>query len=337
VVPRPPKPPPPPPTVRPPIAHRPSTSCPTSWWTKPFYAALKKLVRPATANRRRKELSIKMQMPRAVFEEILAPLTPEDCNELKCDADGHLLPTKTTGALNYFTYVIKKGSVTDRLFAFDALDPPPKPPPKRKATEMLEIGEEEDVYEVEEIREKRQKGARTEYLVKWLNWPESTNTWEPPSNINKALVGAFNGKPPKPPPKARAASLPARGAGCARARLSAAEEARGGRPETISMVCGKVIAELKEPKSGEAMPMATFTLFVLSMDKNGHIIWPTNFEAKTQAALRMQARALLQKMIDDPNNPVDATMAPALTGTGTSSLWAGAPRRQLVEVAMEVA
>ena len=85
------------------------------------------------------------------------------------------------------------------------------------------------------------------------------------------------------------------------------------------------------------MPTATLTFKVLSLDKNGHIIWPTTFEAKTQAALRMQARALLQKMINDPNNPVDATMAPALTGTGTSSLWAGAPRRQLVEVAMGVA
>jgi hypothetical protein len=323
--------------VRPAIAHRPSTSCPTSWWLKPFWAALKKLVRPATANRRRKELIIKMQMPREVFVEILSPLTTEDCKELQRDGDGHLKPTKVTGALNYFHYSIKKGSVTDKLFAFDSLDPPPKPPPKRKAAAMLEVGEEPDVYEVEEIREKRQKGSKTEYLIKWRDWPEDTNTWETSSRIDKGMVDAFNGKPPKPAQKERAASLPARGAGCARARLSSAEEARGGKPETISMICGNVLASLKEPKDGEAMPTATFTFKVLSMDKNGHIIWPTSFEAKTQAALRMQARALLQKMIDDPNNPVDSTMAPALTGTGTSSVWAGAPQRKLVEVAMEVA
>ena len=294
------------------------------------------LVRPATANRRRKELKIKMQMPRAVFEEIMVPVTPDDCKEMKRDADGHLMPTKVTGALNYFTYAIKKGSVTDRLFAFDSLDPPPKPV-LRKATAVLEIGEEPDVYEVEEIRQKRQKGKRTEYQVKWAGWPEETNTWETSSRIDKGLVDAFNGKAPKPAQKERATSLPARGAGCARARLSSAEEARGGKPETISMVCGSVLAELKEPKDGEAMPTATWTFKVLSMDKTGHIIWPTTFEAKTQAALRMQARALLQKMIDDPYNPVDETMAPALTGTGTSSVWAGGPRRQLVEVAMEVA
>ena len=103
------------------------------------------------------------------------------------------------------------------------------------------------------------------------------------------------------------------------------------------MVCGNVLASLKEPKSGNAMPTATFTFKVLSMDKNGHIIWPTNFNSQTQAALRMQARALLQRMMDDPNNPVDSTMAPALTGTGTSALWKGAPKKQLVEVAMEAA
>ena len=252
------------------------------------------------------------------------------------DASGQLIPTRSTAALNYYKYEIRKGSVSDKLFRFDSLDPPPKPPPKRKAAAMLEIGEEEDVYEVEEIREKRQKGKKTEYLIKWRDWPENTNTWEIASRIDKGMVDAFNGKAPKPPPKERAASLPARGAGCARARLSSAEEARGGKPETMSMVCGNAIAELKEPKSGEAMPTATFTLFVLSMDKNGHIIWPTTFTAKTQAALRLQARTLLKKMIEDPANPVDATMAPALTGTG-SSMWVGAPRRQLVEVAMEVA
>jgi hypothetical protein len=48
-------------------------------------------------------------------------------------------------------------------------------------------------------------------------------------------------------------------------------------------------------------------------------------------------RALLKKMIDDPLNPVDASMAPALTGTGTSSVWKGAPKRQLVVVQQEVA
>ena len=73
------------------------------------------------------------------------------------------------------------------------------------------------------------------------------------------------------------------------------------------------------------------------MDKTGHIVWPTNFASRTRAALRMQARALLQKMIDDPLNPVDSTMAPALTAEGTSAVWEGAPRRELIVVQPQVA
>ena len=37
-------------------------------------------------------------------------------------------------------------------------------------------------------------------------------------------------------------------------------------------------------------------------------------------------------MIDDPFNPCDSSMEPALEGMGTSSIWQGAARRQLVEV-----
>ena len=85
------------------------------------------------------------------------------------------------------------------------------------------------------------------------------------------------------------------------------------------------------------MPRLRMTFFVLTMDKTGHITWPTSFDDRTQAALRKQARALLQQMIDDPLSPVDSTMAPALEGTGTSSIFQGAPRRQLVTVQPEMA
>ena len=154
------------------------------------------------------------------------------------------------------------------------------------------------MYEVERIEQSRKTGKRTEYLIKWLDWDESTNTWESASRIHPALVAAFEGKP-APQPRISAPALPKRGAGAARARLSGAEQRRG--------------------------PTLTLTFFVLTMDKTGHIVWPTNFEARTRAALRMQARALLQRMIDDPLNPVDSTMAPALTAEGTSAVWKGAP------------
>jgi hypothetical protein len=228
----------------------PTASLPIAWFTKPFNKALKKVVRPATANRRRKEIHLKMPMPREAFESIVSPLTEADVEGLERDADGHLKPTKTTVSLNYYKYTIKKGSVSARLFHLDTLDPPPKPlkPPKRKAEEIT-IGAEEDVYEVEEIREKRLKpnGKGSEYLIKWRDWPEETNTWESAHRINKADVAAFEGRPLKVAAPSRP-SLPARGVGCARAQLSSAEQARGGKPETISMVCGEVVMELKEPK-----------------------------------------------------------------------------------------
>ena len=254
---------------------------------------------------------------------------------MKRSESGRLIPTKTTGALHHYKYVVSRGTVSDKLFRLDQLDPLPRPTRKR-TVETIDIGQEEDVYEVEAIRAKRVKGKSFQYEVKWRGWSEDLNTWEPPSHISQALVAAFNGQPAPPTtsPKLERISLPARGAGCARARLSSAEEARGGKPETISMVCRNVIIHLKQPKDHERMPTASFTFFVLSMDKNGHIIWPTTFDAKTQAYLRNQARALLQKMMDDPNNPVDSTMAPALTGRGTGNLWQGAPQKKLVRVQM---
>ena len=287
---------------------------------------------------RRKELTITHSLPRECFEEFMKPLTATDAAGLKRDeTTGWLVPTRTTGALRHFEYTIKKGSVSDRLFHLESLDPEP-PPPKAKPTrtlpEVIEVGME-DVYEVEEIREKRVTKGRTEYLIKWEDWPEDTNTWERPSRIDPALVAAFEGKPlPKPAavPEPSLPPRPRRGVGCARARLSQAEERRGGVPQTMSMVCGHVIVHFKERVKEDAMPTLKLTFFVMTMDKNGHVTWPIDFEAKTRAQLRVQARALLQRMIDDPLNPADETMAPALTAKGTDSVFKPARKRKLVEV-----
>ena len=127
--------------------------------------------------------------------------------------------------------------------------------------------------------------------------------------------------------------MPHRGVGCARARLSEADQRRGGVPQCVSMVCGNSLVDIKEPINQSSMPTLKLTFYVLTMDKDGHIVWPTRFDPPTQAQLRRQARVLLQKMIDDPLNPVDETMAPALTGVGTSSLWQPPPKRKMVEVA----
>ena len=88
------------------------------------------------------------------------------------------------------------------------------------------------------------------------------------------------------------------------------------------MVCGNVLIDFKEPIDLSAMPTLQVTFFVMTMDKTGHIVnvWPTDYDDRTRAQLRKQARVLLKRMIDDPYNPVDSTMAPALAGAGSSTV-----------------
>ena len=51
---------------------------------------------------------------------------------------------------------------------------------------------EEGVFEVEEIRDKRRRYGRTEYLLKWKGFPESVNSWQPEENIfDRTMVEDF--------------------------------------------------------------------------------------------------------------------------------------------------
>ena len=53
-----------------------------------------------------------------------------------------------------------------------------RPPP--------ELMEEDDVYEVERILDKRRRRNRDEWLVKWVGYPTEEATWEPVSNLKGA-------------------------------------------------------------------------------------------------------------------------------------------------------
>ena len=52
----------------------------------------------------------------------------------------------------------------------------------------------EAVYEVEKILDKRGRGRMAEYLIKWRNYGEQENTWEPASNLKEAkeAINKFN-------------------------------------------------------------------------------------------------------------------------------------------------
>ena len=51
------------------------------------------------------------------------------------------------------------------------------------AYELQSVIKEDDVYKVEKILDTRQIGRKTQYLVKWLGYPESMSSWEPEENI----------------------------------------------------------------------------------------------------------------------------------------------------------
>jgi hypothetical protein len=143
-------------------------------------SSIKKIVRPATALTRRKELQVKMAVPLEIFEELMQPLSETDTVGLERDSStGFLKPTKSTTALNYYEYKIRRGSVTDKLFNLSVLDLPPPASKRQKksetparlsietsAIETTQIGED-DVYEVKRIVKKRTKGTRVQYLIEW--------------------------------------------------------------------------------------------------------------------------------------------------------------------------
>ena len=43
--------------------------------------------------------------------------------------------------------------------------------------------EDDDIYTVEHIVDKKKEGLKTFYLVKWEGFPHSQNTWEPVQNL----------------------------------------------------------------------------------------------------------------------------------------------------------
>lgn len=56
-------------------------------------------------------------------------------------------------------------------------------------------GEEEEEYSVEKILDKRTKGGKVEYLIKWEGYPDSENTWEPQDNLDcPDIISNFEAK-----------------------------------------------------------------------------------------------------------------------------------------------
>eukprot|EP00966_Prymnesium_polylepis_P141382 3265061-Prymnesium_polylepis.1 len=174
-----------------------------AWFLQPFWDKIKGLVRPTTAETRRTELVVKHALPVECFQQIFSALQEGDAEGVSRDSEtGMLVPTGSTATIQKFNYMIRKGSVADKIFNLSALDvAPPEPArkPQKTPPDSVAPGDEPDVYEVESIVGKRTVNGRVQYEVKWQGWDASTNTWEARARIHPDLVKAYEGKPPRPP------------------------------------------------------------------------------------------------------------------------------------------
>ena len=99
---------------------------PKKWFMQPLRQAMRLRVRPVTGNTRKKQLSVKMQVPKRVFEDLMEPLLGKGVQGLEQGFMGTIRPTSWSPRVLRYDYVLNKGSLSDALFHLEDFDPAPK-------------------------------------------------------------------------------------------------------------------------------------------------------------------------------------------------------------------
>ena len=90
--------------------------------------------------------------------------------------------TKVIGKVNYELQLPKTWKIHNR-FHISLLEKAPPGAPAAPVTDIQPVNPDAE-YEVETILDHKQVRNKTHYLIKWLNYPLTENTWEPERNLN---------------------------------------------------------------------------------------------------------------------------------------------------------
>jgi hypothetical protein len=102
------------------------------------------------------------------------------------------------GPVNYRLKLPKNMRIPD-VFHISLLEPAPKGAPPAPNTEIQPVNPIAE-YEVEEILDCQYVRGKVKYLIKWLGYPQSENTWEPKANLScPEMLAAFHRQNPSLP------------------------------------------------------------------------------------------------------------------------------------------
>jgi Chromo (CHRromatin Organisation MOdifier) domain len=89
-------------------------------------------------------------------------------------------PFEIVEKVSRVTYKLRiPGSSRHSTFHVSLLEEAPETAPLAKEAEGLL----EEEYEVEAIKDKRKRGRKIEYLVKWKDYPDDESSWEPKEHL----------------------------------------------------------------------------------------------------------------------------------------------------------